>query len=334
MPTAGRSPRSRSSIPMRVLRGKPVIDVNDVLTVSRPRRGRHERLLSGTIALHCIATDVDSARPSTCTGCARGGGLDGVLASSRMPWAGGPPVEIDGTALPRRRDDLAGPGRRGDRRGRHARAGAADAAVRDSAQERVADRRPPDRAPSARAQPGAGHGLPRADATYERLVDDLARPLARARRRSRPTCSACGLPTARRASVSSSATRSCSPRPGGRAAGRAAALAPCHPAAGSGPGALLLVGFADPRRSRPCGLLGRVGQFLLTLAEAPLVELLRRVGWEFLLALAELALLARLALARAARESGSRFSSGGSGLSRPFSKLSFCDGFAGCLASP
>src|SRR3954463_9955029 len=88
---------SRSFVnPMRVLRGKPVIDVNDVLTiVTADDVAGNERVTSGT--LHCIATDVESAT---------GVDLHGmrtqeevwtvILASSRMPWAGGPPVEIDG----------------------------------------------------------------------------------------------------------------------------------------------------------------------------------------------------------------------------------------------
>jgi predicted patatin/cPLA2 family phospholipase len=90
---------SRSFVnPLRVLRGKPVIDVNDVLAiVTAEDLAGQERVISGAIGLHCIATDVESA-----------GGVDlhgmrtqqevwtAILASSRMPWAGGPPVEIAG----------------------------------------------------------------------------------------------------------------------------------------------------------------------------------------------------------------------------------------------
>src|SRR4051812_8127264 len=90
---------SRSFVnPLRVLRGKPVIDVNDVLAiVTADDVAGHERVTAGDVALHCIATDVASAT---------GVDLHGmrtqeevwtvILASSRMPWAGGPPVEIDG----------------------------------------------------------------------------------------------------------------------------------------------------------------------------------------------------------------------------------------------
>ena len=84
--------------PLRVLRGKPVIDVNDVLTViTASDVAGTERLLSGAIVLHCIATDVDSAKAVDLTGMRTQEEVwTAILASSRMPWAGGPPVEIDG----------------------------------------------------------------------------------------------------------------------------------------------------------------------------------------------------------------------------------------------
>jgi predicted patatin/cPLA2 family phospholipase len=84
--------------PMRVLRGKPVIDVNDVLTViTASDVAGTERLLSGAIGLHCIATDVDSATAVDLHGMRTQEEVwAAILASSRMPWAGGPPVEIDG----------------------------------------------------------------------------------------------------------------------------------------------------------------------------------------------------------------------------------------------
>jgi predicted patatin/cPLA2 family phospholipase len=85
--------------PARVLRGRPVIDVNYVLDyVSRDLDGgRHERVLASPIALHCVAVDVDAAQTVTFSGMRSKAELyDVVLASSRMPWAGGPPVEIAG----------------------------------------------------------------------------------------------------------------------------------------------------------------------------------------------------------------------------------------------
>ena len=91
---------SRSFVnPARVLRGRPVIDVNSILTYASGAldAGRHERVLSSPIALHCVATGVESARPVDLSGMATVRELwDALLASSRMPWAGGAPVEIDG----------------------------------------------------------------------------------------------------------------------------------------------------------------------------------------------------------------------------------------------
>jgi predicted patatin/cPLA2 family phospholipase len=90
---------SRSFVnPLRLLRGKPVIDVNDVLDhVARIDAAGHERVTGSSAALHCIATDVASGRPVDLHGMRTERELwDAILASSRMPWAGGPPVEIDG----------------------------------------------------------------------------------------------------------------------------------------------------------------------------------------------------------------------------------------------
>jgi predicted patatin/cPLA2 family phospholipase len=82
---------------MRVLRGKPVIDVNDVLSIISPESvAGQERVTSGSV-LHCVAVDVDSARPVDLHGMRTQDDVwKAILASSRMPWAGGPPVEIDG----------------------------------------------------------------------------------------------------------------------------------------------------------------------------------------------------------------------------------------------
>jgi predicted patatin/cPLA2 family phospholipase len=90
---------SRSFVnPLRLLRGKPVIDVNDVLDhVARIDAAGHERVTGSSAALHCVATDVESGRSVDLYGMRTERELwDAILASSRMPWAGGPPVEIDG----------------------------------------------------------------------------------------------------------------------------------------------------------------------------------------------------------------------------------------------
>jgi predicted patatin/cPLA2 family phospholipase len=81
-----------------LLRGKPVIDVNDVLDhVARTDADGYARVTASAAALHCVATDVESGRPVDLHGMRTERELwDAILASSRMPWAGGPPVEIDG----------------------------------------------------------------------------------------------------------------------------------------------------------------------------------------------------------------------------------------------
>ena len=91
---------SRSFVnPARVLRGGPVIDVDYVLNYASSDldAARHERVLASPIALHCVAVSVESARPVDISGMRSKRELwEALLASSRMPWAGGPPVEIAG----------------------------------------------------------------------------------------------------------------------------------------------------------------------------------------------------------------------------------------------
>jgi predicted patatin/cPLA2 family phospholipase len=85
--------------PARVLRGQPVIDVNYALTYTSAEvdAARHERVLKNPIALHCVAVDVETARCVDFSGMRSKDELrDVLLASTRMPWAGGPPVEIAG----------------------------------------------------------------------------------------------------------------------------------------------------------------------------------------------------------------------------------------------
>ena len=85
--------------PMRVLRGKPVIDVNDVLTViTALRRGRNRTRCSPARS-RCTASRPTwtRRRPSTCTECARrrrSGRRSSPPAGCR--GRAGPPVEIDG----------------------------------------------------------------------------------------------------------------------------------------------------------------------------------------------------------------------------------------------
>jgi predicted patatin/cPLA2 family phospholipase len=91
---------SRSFVnPARVLRGRPVIDVGYILryTSSTLDAGRHERVLANAAALHCVAVSVERAQPAVFSAMRTKDELwNALLASSRMPWAGGAPVEIDG----------------------------------------------------------------------------------------------------------------------------------------------------------------------------------------------------------------------------------------------
>ena len=89
---------SRSFVnPARVLRGRPVIDVGHVIAFASAGvdGARHERVLQSPIELHCVAVNVETARPVVFTGMRSERELfDALLASTRMPWAGGPPVVI------------------------------------------------------------------------------------------------------------------------------------------------------------------------------------------------------------------------------------------------
>lgn len=91
---------SRSFVnPARALRGRPVIDVNYILDYASAGldASRHDRVLTSPVALHCVAVSVESAEPVVFTGMRTKRELwDALLASSRMPWAGGAPVEIGG----------------------------------------------------------------------------------------------------------------------------------------------------------------------------------------------------------------------------------------------
>jgi predicted patatin/cPLA2 family phospholipase len=89
---------SRSFVnPARIILGRPVIVVNYVLAYESETMdlGRHERALASPIALHCVAVDVDTAAAVDLTGMRSKRELcEAILASSRMPLAGGAPVEV------------------------------------------------------------------------------------------------------------------------------------------------------------------------------------------------------------------------------------------------
>src|SRR5918995_3225096 len=90
---------SRSFVsPMKVVRRKPVIDVNQILDLAAGLDAAgHEKVVSSGAELHCVAVDVETARTVVFSGMRTQDELwAALLASSRMPWAGGAPVEIGG----------------------------------------------------------------------------------------------------------------------------------------------------------------------------------------------------------------------------------------------
>ena len=200
---------SRSFVnPAGVLRGKPVIDVKDVLEIAAglERPGRSAWSPRDRAALHRRRRRDRRAR-STCTGCARRQEVwDAILASSRMPWAGGPPVEIDGRryldggmASPIPVAEALAAARRTCSRCRRGRT-----AIPRKSASRIGDRL------IVRHLRGLNPALvtlyrDRIE-EYERLVDDIGRR-SRDAPGGRRTCSACARRPGRRASASSSGAR-------------------------------------------------------------------------------------------------------------------------------
>jgi predicted patatin/cPLA2 family phospholipase len=85
--------------PARLLLGRPAVDVEYVLDHAGEHLDaeRHARTLASPIPLHCLATAVDSAQGEDLTGLKDLKELrHALLASSRLPWVGGGPVEFRG----------------------------------------------------------------------------------------------------------------------------------------------------------------------------------------------------------------------------------------------
>ncbi len=85
--------------PYRLLIGRPAIDVAFTLdhVDERLDAARHRRTVASTVPLHCIAVDVDTASTADLTDLRSESDLRcALLASSRMPWIGGAPVEFRG----------------------------------------------------------------------------------------------------------------------------------------------------------------------------------------------------------------------------------------------
>lgn len=85
--------------PARLLLGRPAVDVEFTLDYSSAAldAGRHARAVDSAVELHCVATDVATAAPADLTGMSTLDELRGaLLATSRLPWVGGQPVEFRG----------------------------------------------------------------------------------------------------------------------------------------------------------------------------------------------------------------------------------------------
>ncbi|WP_375765656.1 patatin-like phospholipase family protein [Archangium gephyra] len=85
--------------PYRLLLGKPAVDVDYALDLASQGLDahRHERTIASPIPLHCIATDVETTEAVALTDLRTLPELrQALLASSRLPWVGGQPVEFRG----------------------------------------------------------------------------------------------------------------------------------------------------------------------------------------------------------------------------------------------
>jgi predicted patatin/cPLA2 family phospholipase len=85
--------------PYRLLIGRAAVDVAFTLDHADEGldTGRHERTATSRIPLHCVAVDVERAAPAVLSDLHSAPELRAaLLASSRMPWVGGQPVEFRG----------------------------------------------------------------------------------------------------------------------------------------------------------------------------------------------------------------------------------------------
>ncbi len=85
--------------PRRLLIGRAAVDV--AFTLDRANEGldadRHRRAAESAVPLHVVAIDVATARPEVLGDLRTEEDLRGaLLATSRLPWLGGPPVDFRG----------------------------------------------------------------------------------------------------------------------------------------------------------------------------------------------------------------------------------------------
>jgi predicted patatin/cPLA2 family phospholipase len=85
--------------PARLLVGRPAVNVGFVLRHADAGLDaeRHERTIASSVALSCVAVDVDTAETVEFSGMRTRNDLwAALLATSRMPWVGGRPVSVGG----------------------------------------------------------------------------------------------------------------------------------------------------------------------------------------------------------------------------------------------
>lgn len=85
--------------PARLLLGRPPVNVGWTLDFASTRldAGRHARAAASPVELHCVATDVVTGAAADLTGFTDPVELrSALLASSRLPWVGGEPVDFRG----------------------------------------------------------------------------------------------------------------------------------------------------------------------------------------------------------------------------------------------
>jgi predicted patatin/cPLA2 family phospholipase len=90
---------ARYIAPRRLLIGRAAVDVAHTLESSSEAldADRHRRTAEAAAPLHVVALDVQTARPEVLGDLTTVEGLKGaLLATSRLPWLGGPPVDFRG----------------------------------------------------------------------------------------------------------------------------------------------------------------------------------------------------------------------------------------------